>query len=288
MKVVAFVASSCIGRMETCLANTHSLRGVASLEALRCALDAGLSDVGLIDLDVCREADMRLLTLIVSRHGPRVVAYATFAQPNVRAILSLARHGLRHVAYRGIDDLPTTVKQTLFEAAASGMSAQILGRLSPLLCGASAGVRNAVAELFSDPLRFRCAADVADVAGITRRSLDRSLHALGLEPTRTFLLAARLTWVYPRMRMAGVRVRDVSQQLGVSKPERLARHTHMLLGLAPSMIRAQLTPDQFVETIAARLRRQPRAVQAQEHIQDRAPVSAPAMSWAAEGIAVAR
>lgn len=258
MNVVAYVARACRVRLESALSDSHSLRTLTSLEDLQRELDDGHADVGVIDLDSCREGDMRLLTAIASRHGPAVIGYGVFAPDLVRRMVALARHGLCHIVYRGVDDLPANLRRAVNDAGGTRLSAEILECLSPMLCRASAPLRDAIAELFYEPLRFRCAADVAQTAGITRRSLDRTLCRLELEPGRTFLLAARVAWAYPRMRSARVRVSDVSQQLGISKPERFAHHTRLLLGLPPSAVRTRVTPEQFVQMIVVRLRRQPR------------------------------
>jgi AraC-like DNA-binding protein len=163
------------------------------------------------------------------------------------------------MVYRGVDDGLGNLRRAVRDADGTRLNAEILERLAPMLCPSPAALRGAIAQLFYDPLRFRSVADVAQAAGITRRSLDRTLCSLALEPARTFLLAARVSWAYRRIRATNVRVGDVSRQLGVSKPERFAKQTRSLLGLTPSAIRTHIAPDQFVERIVMRLRRQPRS-----------------------------
>jgi AraC-like DNA-binding protein len=262
MNVAALVSRKSLSRLESALSVGHSLSVVDSLECIRCRLDEGRAEIGLIDLDACGDEDLRLLTAIVSRHGPAIVAYATFAQASVRTIVRLAGHGLCHVLYRGVDDGPARMRQALVEAAGSRMSGQIVAQISTALSSCSGQFREGIASLFNDPLQFRSATDVARAAGITRRSLDRTLRALELAPGRTFVLAAHLTWAYPRMRTFRARVSDVARELGVAKPERFAQHSRLLLGLPPSVVRTSLSPDQFVEMIVLRLRRQPHAASA--------------------------
>lgn len=259
MNVVTFVARGCLARLECALAGSHSLRPLTSLHEMQRELDEGRGDVGVIDLDACPDSDLRLLTAIVSRHGPALIAYGASAPPAVRKMADLARHGLCHIIFRGVDDLPSSFRRAVRDAAGTRLSAAVLDRLTPMLCPAGDSFRHVISQLFYEPLRFRSPAEVAEAAGIARRTLDRTLCTLDLEPARTFLLAARVTWAYPRMRSARIRVCDISRQLGVAKPERFAQHTRFLLGLPPSILRTQVSPDQFVEMIVARLRRQPRA-----------------------------
>ena len=262
MNVVAFLPADRLGRVTSALLAHHTLHVVEGLESIQSELDSGRADVSLVDLDACRDGDMRLLTAIVARHGSAIVVYARFAQPTVRTILGLARRGLSHVIYRGTDDHPTNVGRVLYDAAGSRIGGRIVSQLSPSLSSCRRGVRDAVGELFVDPLRFRCASDVAQSAGIARRSLDRTLHHCALEPARMWVLAARLTWAYPRLRAGSARVSDLSQELGISKPERFARLTRLLLGLPPSVVRTHVSPDQFVQLVVARLQRPSRSADA--------------------------
>ena len=258
MRVASFAGMKCLSRLEVALGATETLVPVATVEDLGRELDEGRADVAVIDIDACSHADIHLLTTLVSRHGPAIIAYGAVAPALVHAVVTLAPHGLTQVMCRGVDDIPSCIRRSVHDAAAKRVSSEIVGRLSLMLSRASIQVRDAVAQLFSDPLGFRCVADVAQVAGITRRSLDRTLFTLELEPARMFLLAARVTWAYPRIRAAHTTVSNVARQLGVSKPERFAQHTRLLLGLTPSEVRTEVSPAKFSQLIVARLRRQPR------------------------------
>ena len=262
MNVVALVSPAPLRRLASALSVGHSLSVVDSLECVRSRLDDGRAEIGVIDLDACGDDDLAVLIAIVSQHGPAIVAYAAFAQPTVRTIVRLAGHGLCHVVYRGLDDGAPNIRRALLDAAGSTMSGQIVAHLSTALASCSAQLREAISDLFNDPSRFHSATDVARAAGITRRSLDRTLRAIELEPARTFVLAARLAWAYPRMRARRARVSELARTLGVAKPERFAQHSRLLLGLPPSVVCASVSPDQFVETMVLRLRRQPRPLAA--------------------------
>jgi AraC-like DNA-binding protein len=257
MNIVVFAATAALERLRSALAPSYSLCPLTSLERMSYELDVGFAAVAIVDLDVCSEADLRSLTAIVSRHAPVVVAYGVVAPEFCRRVADLARHGLYHIVCRGVDDQPGNLRRVVRDAAAARLSVEVLNGLSPMLARASLRLREAVVELFHEPLRFRSAADVAEAAAVSRRSLDRSLHTLDLEPARTLVIAARVTWAYSCLRNGRVRVSEVSGQLGLSKPERFARHTRLLFGVPPAALRVQLSPDQFVERIVVRLRRQP-------------------------------
>lgn len=256
MEVIVFAAQTCVSRLSRLLQPDVAIRGCVNLDEVARSLDEGSADVAWIDLGACSEGDVQRLTTVVSRHTNAVIAYGKFDQAIVRLTLRLARYGLCEVVYKDIDDGAANIRRILLNAVSATLGLQVLTPITAELGGVSRQVRDALGDLFSDPLRFHCVADVAIAAGITRRSLDRALQSADLEPARTFLLAARLTWAYARLRASGARVSHLARQIGVSKPERFARHARQLLGLSPSEIRENVSRAEFVSLLGKRLQRQ--------------------------------
>lgn len=258
MRIVALASARCVAQLRRVIGDGDTLRRADTLIGLKAQMDAGGATVALVDLEECAATDLPCLEALVARHTTSIVVYLRLTGPGCQRVIQLAHHGLARVVSRGFDDSPPSMLRALREAEALSLGIQVIGRLSVQLSRVSGDLRGALEGLFREPLTYRDAGDLAIAAGVSRRSLDRALRTVELEPARTFVLAAHLTWAYPRIRSRGATVCEISRQLGASKPERLTKHMRMLLGMSPSAVRIHLHPEAFVDTIGSRLQRQER------------------------------
>lgn len=254
MKVAAFTTSQGAVRLTRTFPPGTLVKCCTHLDEVRRQLDGGEADVGWIDVSAC-SGELDILSRLLSRHGRVVIVDLRLDPASIRTVVALLPNGVRHVIYRETDDVRTVVTQTLHEIQAAKLGARVVAALQGPLDLVAPKVRTGIGQLFADPLRFHRAADIAEAIGMARRSLDRALQSVGLEPARTFLLASRVTWAYTRMRDENARVRDLARAMGLSKPERFTRHTRRLVGLPPSALRADVSQDELVALIVARLRR---------------------------------
>ena len=108
--------------------------------------------------------------------------------------------------------------------------------------------------LFKSPSRARTSADLAGLAGMTRRSLYRHTATAGLQP-RLLIDCARLLRADTLLRNPGSRLKDTSAKLGFASPETLSELLQEWTGHTVRTIHQGVQSEDFVRFLAGRLLR---------------------------------
>ena len=254
MNVLALLSDALLSTLRSVLRNDHRVvtapRGGDLLGAVRTAAP----DVLVLEPSAVPTAEWGTLTEFLARAGtPTVVVYTTTTQPAMRATVELARLGVRHIVLKGYDDTPRNFR-ALFDALATEFWISTLhARLAPHWALLPANVAEAVAYLFRVPSRVRDVAQLAEVAGVTPRTLHRQLRRAGLRSAKRLVLAARVEWAHALLRTGHLRVAEVSARLGYDSPRRFRRESQLLTGLPPAALRRTLAGDGLVTVLHARL-----------------------------------
>jgi AraC-like DNA-binding protein len=194
-----------------------------------------------------------LVDLLRQAGTPTVIVYTTITPPAMRATVELARVGIRHIILKGYDDTPRRFR-ALFDALASEYWASALyERLAAHWPELPPATRDAVLLLFRHPERVRDVGDLADVAGVTPRTLHRRLGQAGLSSAKRLVLAARVEWAYALLRGGQLSVGEVAARLGYGSPRRFRREAQLLTGLPPAAMSRRVAPDALVERLHARV-----------------------------------
>ena len=254
MEVVARLAPALLNHLRVVIAREHTLIPVDGWGELAEMVRTWPVDVAVVDPRADGTVEITELQALLARYPSLpVVLYTSLTPESLRATVELAKQGIRHVVLRGFDDEPRRFRDLLERQPAYALSESVLNRLTVPLGTVPASLVRALTRLFQAPHAFRGVADLADAAGMTRRSLDRWLDRAGLAPARTILLVARLARAYFYMRDPGYLVEDVTKKLGYASHRLFARQVRAATGLTPSELRHTVEPDQLVMRLATLL-----------------------------------
>ncbi|HEU4565093.1 MAG TPA: helix-turn-helix domain-containing protein [Gemmatimonadaceae bacterium] len=256
MEVVARLSSSLASHLRIVLGREHTLTETGDWEALSQCIRSRPADVVVLDPrdgGGLRTDEVR--QLLEQFESLPVVVYTTLSPESLQGIVKLAKHGVQHVVLRGFDDEPRRFRALLDRLPAYAMSERLLEALAGPLGDVPAPLVRAVERLFRSPHDFQDVGDLAAAAGMTRRSLDRWLDRAGVSSAKTLVVGARMLRAYHYMRDSGYLLEDVAVKLGYPTARLFARQMRLLTGCTPSVVRARVEPEEFVATLAARLRR---------------------------------
>ncbi len=181
------------------------------------------------------------------------VAYARLTPDLVAHLRRLARFEFSDVVIADYDDLPARFVALADMAGSASLTEHVLACLGPSLVHAPANVRRAIRDLFQSPQRYRSVGDLAASASTPRRSLYRSIEALGLASPRLLMAAARVIRAVGLLRDRRCTLRAIAGRLGYAKSDQLADHVALLTGLRVRDAR-RADPTVLVSVISSRLR----------------------------------
>ncbi|HET7586314.1 MAG TPA: hypothetical protein VFK13_15485 [Gemmatimonadaceae bacterium] len=182
-----------------------------------------------------------------------VVVYTSPTPDAMHATFDLARHGVRHIIFRGHDDAPRRVRATLVRVRGEALCERVWEGIRPRFAGAPEWLLAAMRHVFQTPLQFRDVESIARSSSRSRRSLDNWLARLGLVPARLFWIAARVAWAYPAMRTRGYLLKSITKRMGYYRPAHFANQVFRITGMSPSRLRAQVEPEALVAMLVNRL-----------------------------------
>ena len=189
---------------------------------------------------------------LLARHPTLpVVIYTTLAADSMQATVMLAKLGVQHVILRGFDDEPHRFRQLLVQLPAARLSDSVLRHVLPHVHDAPVLFVRAITKLFEAPQEFLDVDELARMAGMTRRSLDRWFERSGLASARTMILVARLTRAKHYMGDPGFLLEDIAKKLGYSSIRVFARQVRAATGMSPSIMRTAITMEEFSLRMAA-------------------------------------
>ncbi|MFL5620719.1 MAG: helix-turn-helix domain-containing protein [Gemmatimonadaceae bacterium] len=237
------------------LREQHSLSAVGSASELRTLLRSSVVDVLVVDPAMHAEKPDAALEEVVAAY-PQVptIVYTMLTPAAMRQVVRLARVGLQHVVLNRFDDEPSRFLDLIERAPAQPLAESMLQELAVPLRALPVIVARAIEHLIRSPARVNNTQELASLAGMTPRTLNRHLMPLGLQP-RELLICARLLRSYTLLREPGVRVKEIAFNLGYGDPDHLTEQLREWTGCSPKDLRGTLTPDRFVRLLASHLLR---------------------------------
>ena len=197
---------------------------------------------------------MEAVEVIIAQHPMLPVVIYTVLQPSaVRSIVRLAQRGVQHVVLNRFDDEPRRFLDLLERVPAQPMAELMLEELVGPLRALPVVVQRAVEQLFRVQAQVKTSQDLAELAGMSPRTLYRHLTPAGLQPRR-LIICARLLRAYPMLRAPGSRLKEVASRLGYADPDTLSGQLQEWTGRVPKDIKRSVPPELFVRLLADRLR----------------------------------
>jgi AraC-like DNA-binding protein len=255
--VVARLSPSLLAHLKVVIADEHNLVAIDDWDELDTAVRSYPADVVIADPRADGTVRMLELQALLAQYSTvPVVLYTTLTPETLKATVELAKHGVQQVVIRGFDDEPRRFRLLLDRLSAYELSDRLIEALVKPLSQIPVPLARALERLFRMPHTFQDVNDLAEAAGMSRRTLDRWLSRVGLAPARVVLIGARLVRAYHYMSDSGYLLEDVTKKLGYPSGRVFARQVRSFTGLTPSALRRKSPgPDQFMTQLTMLLYR---------------------------------
>lgn len=254
MDVVAYLPPPLLSHLRIVLGDRHQLTSVDGWEALEVSIRRSEADVVVLDPTLPGTVRVSETVLLQERYPSlRVVVYTSLTPGAMRMVVELAKHGLQHVVLHRFDDDPRRFTELLTQLPGHALGEMLLEKVKDAVGALPPRVGGAVARMMRAPRHYSTVDDLAAGAGMTRRQLYRVLEGAGFTSPRLLVQAARAVRAFAFLRDPGRLLEDVSEKLGYSEPRVLNRVMLELVGTRPLEARGTMSPQEFVERVAARL-----------------------------------
>ena len=254
MDVVAYLPAPLLSHLRIVLGDRHQLTPVDGWDALEAVVRREQADIVVLDPTVPGTVRVSETVVLQERYpSVRVVVYTSLTPSAMRMVVELAKHGLQHVVLHRFDDDPRRFTELLAQLPGHSLGELLLEKVKDAVAALPPRVGGAVARMMRAPRHYSTVDDLAAGAGMTRRQLYRVLEGAGFTSPRLLVQAARAVRAFAFLRDPGRLLEDVSEKLGYSEPRVLNRVMLELVGTRPLEARGTMSPQEFVERVAARL-----------------------------------
>jgi AraC-like DNA-binding protein len=254
LDVVAYLPAPLLSHLRIVLGDRHQLTPVDGWEALDAVVRREQADIAVLDPTLPGTVRVPETVVLQQRYpSVRVVVYTSLTPSAMRMVVELAKHGLQHVVLHRFDDDPRRFTELLTQLPGHALGELLLEKVKDAVALLPPRVGGAVARMMRAPRHYSTVDDLAAGAGMTRRQLYRVLEGAGFTSPRLLVQAARAVRAFAFLRDPGRLLEDVSEKLGYSEPRVLNRVMLELVGTRPLEARGTMSPQEFVERVAARL-----------------------------------
>ena len=253
MHVVARLSDYLLTQLRAALARDHTLIAVPTWGDLSAVFRGRVVDVAVLEpTPIAPDELAPLLRLLASHPAVPVIVYTSVSPAAMRVTLELARRGVHHVVFRGIDDAPGRFRALMQDLADTTWRSRLWPWVEERVARVPAPLERAVRELFEAPHRFNDVSDLAAASGLTRRTVERWLTRAGIASPKLLVVSARVERAHHIMRSSSADVATVAERVGYPSTRLFARQVALASGCPPSAFRTAITTDElFVRLTAA-------------------------------------
>jgi AraC-like DNA-binding protein len=253
--VASFVPPTLVGHLTVVVGEEHRLFIASDWNSLDELIRTEPVDIVVVDpregAEVCADAVRDLMQRYPSLP---LVVYTTLSPAVTQGLVQLAASGLQTVVLRGFDDEALRFRSLLERLPEYALSDRLLEMLREPLAEAPTVLRRVIVQCVRSPHEFQDVNDLARATGVTRRTFDRWMAAVGVS-SKSLVKIARAVRAYHLMRDPGYRLADIARKVGYQETRLFARHVRQITGLVPSSLRRRLEPEEFIARLGERLRR---------------------------------
>jgi AraC-like DNA-binding protein len=182
-------APRCLNRLQAAIGSLHTVTPVTTWAELDLLCGQRPVDVAVVDLYAEGPANFDAVRRMRTRFtGTALVAYVAFASEKVRDLFDLGRAGVVGLLLQDSDDRPRAIRNVVERAEARG-AAQELRRL---LASHSPAIRDAVLVAVTRAHEQLTADRLAEIVGVSRRTLSGELLRAGFPPPSKLVTWGRL------------------------------------------------------------------------------------------------
>lgn len=233
------------------------IRSAGTFRDFQIALDLQCPDVVVYDPNLAAANDVLHRSIVLVQGAVGVTTVVLYAEPNDATMLAaslLAGARRVHIIARGARDELVQLRASISFLADRRVGSEILERIRSQMNVLPAAARSALASAFSSPAIIKSARDLANLAGMSDRNLQRALGRAGLPPPKRFADAARVIAAWQALNRSGSRVGEIAHQSLASSSATLWHLTRRVLGTSPRMLR-QMDAAELADRLDERLMR---------------------------------
>jgi AraC-like DNA-binding protein len=260
MHVVARLSEYLLTQLRVALARDHTLVAVPTWGELGAAFTGRLVDVIVIEPTPVTPEELAPLLTLLGRHASvPVIVYTSVSPAAMRVTVELAKRGVHHVVFRGIDDAPARFRALMQDLADASWQSSLWPWVQARVARAPAPLERAARELFDAPHRFQDVGDLAAASGLTRRTVERWLARVGIASPKLLVVSARVERAHHLLRSSAADVGVVATRLGYASSRLFARQVMLATGRPPTALRYARTADELLGRLTAVLEGRPAA-----------------------------
>ena len=254
MHVVARLSDYLLTQLRAALSREHTLVAVATWSDLGQVFRGRVVDVVVLEpAPVSPDELAPLLRLLASHPAVPVIVYTSVSPAAMRVTVELARRGVHHVVFRGIDDAPGRFRALMQDLADTTWRSALWPWVAVRMAQVPAPLERAVRELFNAPNRFGDVSDLAAASGLTRRTVERWLTRAGIASPKLLVVSARVERAHHIMRSSSADVATVAERVGYPSPRLFARQVALVAGVPPTAFRAAISSEELFARLTAAL-----------------------------------
>ncbi len=252
MHVVARLSDYLLTQLRAALARDHTLVAAPTWNDLTTAFRGRAVDVAVLEPAPMGPDELApLLRLLASHPAVPVIVYTSVSPAAMRVTVELARRGVHHVVFRGIDDAPGRFRALMQDLGDTTWRSSLWPWVETRVAHVPAPLERAVRELFQAPHHFADVSDLAAAAGLTRRTVERWLTRVGIASPKLLVVSARVERAHHIMRSSSADVATVAERVGYATPRLFARQVALATGGPPTAFRTSMTSEELVARLTA-------------------------------------
>jgi len=261
MIVAALLPDVLLARLRSALGASGTVTAATSVDGENGL--AGTLERDSVDLIVLDPSDRRLenrrrtLASLLTRYAAiPVLLYTPLTTAGMARAAELLPGGTRRLLIAGFEDQPGATRALAVRMTVDALAQRFLSSVDGQVAHLPASVVRAIHTLFASPRRFNSVEDIAIVAAVTRRHLERVTRRVGFASCRDLLIIARTLAAFRLLRHERLSLGQVAARLAVH-PRVLGRQVRTLLGVRSTLDLGLMTEDQLLEACTCALCRRP-------------------------------
>ena len=181
-----------------------------------------------------------------------LLAYTNLAPAVAPVLLALGEAGVRQVILANHDDHPDRLHRLLCAESSNAVSRQLLHAFDDLLTDWPPALRLAVEAAIREPAAVQSVEQLAERAGLSRRSCTRWFAKADLPAPHETLTVLRVVYAHRLLQDPGYTVECIAQRLGYQQTRSFAANVKDVLGMTPAELRVSLSPSDAVALVRQR------------------------------------
>ncbi|MGI8402665.1 MAG: helix-turn-helix domain-containing protein [Gemmatimonadaceae bacterium] len=152
-----------------------------------------------------------------------------------------------------MEDSPERLREPLRQTLTANFRLEVIAKLALPLSAAPPRLALALTQEFVGQNCCIAPKQLAAVAGMDRRSVERWFRRIGLVQPKTVLAAAHFVTAFPVMKDPWVPLHAVAREYGFSSVRTMSRQCQLVFGLSPQSVRRSTCPEDLPRLIYTRL-----------------------------------